>query len=236
MTNTLPAKQSLAIEDYGLIGDCASCALVGKNGSIDWLCLPRFDSGACFAALVGSADNGHWKLAPADPGAPATRRYHDGSMVLETLFETASGTVAVIDFMVPDAPNPSVVRIVEGRTGRVDMRTDIVLRFDYGISVPWVNGLPDQEGICAVAGPDMVVVRASVPMQGEHMRTVANFSVGAGERAWFTLTYGASSDPVPAAIEPLAALAGTDAVWASWSERCTYQGDGAKRCFAPCSC
>ena len=145
-------------------------------------------------------------------------------MVLETVFETASGTVALIDFMVANAPSPSVVRIVEGRTGSVDMKSDMVLRFDYGVAVPWVTRLPGG-GIRAVAGPDMVAVRASVPIKGEHLKTVADFTVRAGERAWFTLTYGVSSDPVPAAVEPLSALAETDEQWAAWSARCTYQGE-----------
>ena len=225
MTTAQPAEQPLAIEDYGLIGDCASCALVGKNGSIDWLCLPRFDSAACFAALVGNAENGRWKLAPADAGARATRRYHDGSMVLETLFQTATGTVAVTDFMTPNAADPTVVRIVEGRTGRVNMKTDMVLRFDYGMSVPWVTQLPDGGGISAVVGPDMVIVRASVPLVGEHMHTTAEFTVAAGERAWFTLTYGASCDPAPAAVDVASALSATNASWTEWCERCTYQGE-----------
>ena len=225
MTDAQPAEQSLAIEDYGLIGDCASCALVGKNGSIDWLCLPRFDSAACFAALVGTAENGRWKLAPSEAGARSTRRYHDNSMVLETLFETASGTVAVIDFMVVDAANPTVARVIEGRTGRVAMATPMGLRFDYGTSVPWVTRLPDGGGVSAIVGPDMVIVRASVPLEGEHMRTVAKFTVTAGERAWFTLTYGASCDPAPAAVDAIAALAETDAHWNDWCKRCTYQGE-----------
>ncbi len=225
MTDAQQPEQALAIEDYGLIGDCASCALVGKNGSIDWLCLPRFDSAACFAALLGNAENGRWKLAPADPAARATRRYHDNSMVLETLFETASGTVAVTDFMVANATHPTVVRIVEGRTGSVDMRTDMVLRFDYGMSVPWVTQLPGGDGVFAVVGPDMVVVRASVPLEGEHLHTTAEFTVAAGERAWFTLTHGASCDPAPAAVDAMSALADTDARWTAWSRRCTYQGE-----------
>ena len=225
MTSTHPAEQSLAIEDYGLIGDCASCAVVGKNGSIDWLCLPRFDSAACFAALVGNADNGRWKLAPADQEARATRRYRGDTMVLETLFETASGTVAVIDFMIADAANPTVVRIVEGRTGRVDLETDVIVRFDYGITVPWVTRLSAGHGFAAVAGPDMVVVHASMPLKGDHMRTTASFSVVAGERAWFTLTYGASGESEPAAPDVAAALANTEAAWTAWSRRCTYTGE-----------
>ena len=136
MPKTQPAEQPLAIEEYGLIGDCASCALVGLNGSIDWLCLPRFDSGACFAALLGTPDNGRWMIAPTAGDAKATRRYHDRSMVLETQFETPSGTVAIMDFMIPNAKQSSVVRIVEGRRGRLDMRSEIALRFDYGTSVP----------------------------------------------------------------------------------------------------
>jgi GH15 family glucan-1,4-alpha-glucosidase len=225
MPKTQPGEQPLAIEDYGLIGDCASCALVGVNGSIDWLCLPRFDSSACFAALLGNPDNGRWRIAPAAAGAQATRRYRERSMVLETQFETEAGAVTVIDFMIPNAAQSSVVRIVEGRRGRVDMRLEIALRFDYGMSVPWVTRLPDGHGICAIAGADMVVLRASVPLKGRDMQTVGNFSVGAGERTCFVLTYGASCDPLPPVVDAAAALDETERVWADWCGRCTYQGE-----------
>ncbi len=225
MPKAQPAEQPLAIEEYGLIGDCASCALVGVNGSIDWLCLPRFDSGACFAALLGNPDNGRWRIAPAAAGAQATRRYRDRSMVLETQFETEAGAVTVIDFMIPNAKQSSVVRIVEGRRGRVDMRLEIALRFDYGTSVPWVTRLPDSHGICAVAGPDLVVLRATVPIKGQDMQTVADFSVAAGERACFVLTHGASCDPPPDAVDAAAALAETGRIWEEWCGRCTYQGE-----------
>jgi GH15 family glucan-1,4-alpha-glucosidase len=143
----------LAIEDYALIGDCTTAALVGRNGSIDWLCWPRFDGNACFAALLGTSEHGRWRICPADPAPRVTRAYRDGSMVLETIFETAEGRVAVIDFMPIDQPNSSVIRIVEGRHGKVAMRLHLTLRFDYGTTIPWVTALEDQSGLSAVAGP-----------------------------------------------------------------------------------
>lgn len=224
MANMNDPDQPLPIEDYGLIGDCASCALVGLNGSIDWLCWPRFDSGACFAALLGDSGNGRWKLAPVAE-ARATRRYQDNSMILETEFTTGSGTVVVIDFMVPNSPHSSVVRIVEGRLGTVDMATEIALRFDYGMSVPWVTRLDDDTGICAIAGPEMVVLRTAVELEGRDLQTVGRFSIAAGERACFVMTHAPSHQPPPPAADALEALRETERTWVEWCARCTYHGE-----------
>ena len=213
----------LAIEDYGLIGDCSSSALVGRNGSIDWLCWPRFDSAACLAALVGTEENGRWLVAPTGP-ASVTRAYRDGGLVLETLFKTESGSIALIDFMPVNSAVQSIVRIVEGRSGTVEMKTELVLRFDYGNSVPWVTRLPDDDGIVAIAGPSLVSLRTKVRLEGEAMATVGRFSISAGERVPFVMSYAASHLPPPPPIDVEDALEKTEAFWADWSGRCAYQG------------
>jgi GH15 family glucan-1,4-alpha-glucosidase len=187
--------QPLPIEDYALIGDCRTAALVGRNGAIDWLCWPRFDSPACFAALLGEARHGRWLIAPADAGARVTRRYSGDTMVLETLFDTAEGRVALIDFMPVGGDVSSVVRIVEGRGGRVPMRLQLRLRFDYGSSVPWVTRLEDGSGIVAIAGPHLAVLRTPVALRGEDLTTVASFMVGEGERIPFVMSHGPSRRP-----------------------------------------
>ena len=219
--------QALAIEEYALIGDCMTAALVGCNGSIDWLCWPRFDSAACMAALLGHSSNGRWQIAPAEPPIRTTRAYRDGGLVLETLFETAAGSVAVIDFMVPNAANSHVIRIVEGRSGHVAMAMELILRFDYGTSIPWVTrlGVDEHEhGACLISGPEMVVLRTPAAIEGRDMHTVAEFTVAAGERVPFTLSHGASHLPAPPGIDPEAALRQTEAFWSEWSGRCTYKG------------
>ena len=159
------------IEDYGLIGNCQTAALVSRDGSIDWLCLPRFDSAACFAALLGIPDNGSWQIAPADPSPRITRQYRDSTLILETTFETEQGTATVIDFMPLSDGTSDLVRLVVGQHGRLDFRTELVIRFDCGISVPWVSQLEDERGLQAVAGPDLLVLRTPVPLQGEDLRT-----------------------------------------------------------------
>ena len=217
------AYEPLAIEDYGLIGDCSSCALVGRNGSIDWLCWPRFDSPACLAALVGTDENGRWLVAP-EATASVTRSYRDGGLVLETVFTTDAGCVALIDFMPINNPCPSIVRIVEGRAGTVAMRTELSLRFDYGTSVPWVTRLPEGSGVVAVAGPMLVALHTAVRLDGEKMATVGQFSVSRGERVSFVLSHGASHLPPPAAVDVDAALSRTEAFWKEWSDSCAYQG------------
>ena len=212
------------IEDYALIGDCATAALVSKAGSIDWLCWPRFDGSACFAALLGQPEHGRWLIAPADPSVRVSRAYRPGTMILETVFETDAGEVALIDFMPPFANNSSVIRIVEGRRGRVAMRKELTLRFDYGVSIPWVSRLEDDCGLRAIVGPDRVVLRTEIELRGEDLSTVADFDVAEGERAAFVLTHGASHLPLPAEVDPDAALRATEAFWTSWLARCTYKG------------
>src|SRR5262245_24874178 len=186
------------IEDYALIGDCESAALVGCDGSIDWLCWPRFDSGACFAALLGTPEHGRWRLGPAGPARTA-RRYRGDSLILETDFATAEGEVTLIDFMPPRGTASDVVRMVVGKRGRVAMAMELIIRFDYGTGVPWVSRAQDG-ALRAIAGPDMVVLRTAVEVRGEDLKTVAEFSVAAGETASFVLTYAPSFLPPPRPI------------------------------------
>ena len=218
---------ALPIEDYALIGDCTTAALVGRNGSIDWLCWPRFDSAACFAALLGNEEHGRFLLAPKSQTGPATRCYRDGSLVLETTFDTPDGEVVVVDFMVPESPNSCIVRIVEGRRGAVPMRMELSLRFDYGASVPWVTRRQGGNGIVAIAGPEMVVLRTDVALHGESMQTVADFTVSEGQSVSFVLTHSASHLPVPLSIDTDDALYRTEKVWAAWSSRMSYDGPWA---------
>jgi GH15 family glucan-1,4-alpha-glucosidase len=214
-----------AIEDYALIGDCHSAALVSRQGSIDWLCWPRFDSPACFAALVGTADNGYWRIAPTDSTARIHRRYRPDTLILETIFETADGSVALIDFMTATSGNSALVRIVEGRTGRVPMRLDLVLRFDYGSAVPWVTRLNHHTGLRAIAGPDLVLLQSGVRLRGERLTTVADFTVAAGERIPFVMVHGQSHLPDPVVQHAETALEETEAGWTAWSTRCAYRGE-----------
>jgi GH15 family glucan-1,4-alpha-glucosidase len=221
---------TLRIEDYALIGDCKTAALVGRDGSIDWLCWPRFDSAACFAALLGNADNGRWLIAPKDPSLGARRRYRPGTLVLETEFQTATGSAVVIDFM-PPADGADLVRIVLGRSGRVDFQTELVVRFNYGASVPWVNRL-DDGSISAIAGPERLLLRTPVALYGEDLRTVGEFAVEAGQSIPFVLCHGPSFQDPPPAIECFDALARTEAFWRQWSDRCPDVGpwtDSVKR-------
>jgi GH15 family glucan-1,4-alpha-glucosidase len=213
----------LPIEDYAVIGDTQTAALVGRDGSIDWLCLPRFDSGAIFAALLGTEEHGRWLLAPAEPVRATRRRYRGDTMVLETEYDTDGGTVRVIDFMPPRGEAADVVRIVEGVRGRVQMRMDLRLRFDYGHVLPWVRRV--DADVVAVAGPDSVCLRTPVEVRGKNMATVAEFSVGEKFHAPFVLTWQASHQPVPKAVDPYVALQATEAYWSEWIGRCTYEGD-----------
>ncbi len=229
---------SLPIEDYALIGDCISAALVGRNGSIDWLCWPRFDSAACFSALLGTSENGRFQIAPVGP-ADATRQYRDGSLVLETLFHTPDGDVALIDFMVPGADHSCIVRIVEGRSGTVPMHLELALRFDYGMTMPWVTKRPGGNGIVAIAGPEMVVLRTPVPLEGKDMKTMGAFTVREGERIHFVLTHCESHREIPQSIDADDALYATEQYWSAWSKRCTYDGpwaDAVKRSLLTLKC
>jgi len=214
----------LQIEDYALIGDCETAALVGRNGSIDWLCWPRFDSPACFAALLGSNEHGRWLIAPADPQPRIRRRYLPDTLVLETEFETAEGALTLIDFMPIGEAESDLVRIVVGRRGSVPMRMELVLRFDYGASVPWVSRLPDGR-LRAIAGPDMAVLSAPVEVRGENMTTVARFEIREGERLHFVLMHGASHLEPPDAIDTEAVLEKTAQYWRNWSARCSVVGE-----------
>src|SRR5262249_10785226 len=213
---------ALRIEDYALIGDCNSAALVGRDGSIDWLCWPRFDSAACFAALLGTAENGRWLIAPEQTPRAVRRRYRPGTLVLESEFETATGRAAVLDFMLPDNCC-NLVRIGVGRVGRVDFRTEIVVRFNYGATVPWVSSRDDGT-LDAIAGPERVVLRTPVELHGVDLKTVGAFTVEAGQSIPFVLSYGASFQAPPPAIDPLDALERTQASWRAWSDRCPEAG------------
>jgi len=213
---------TLRIEDYALIGDCKTAALVGRDGSIDWLCWPRFDSAACFAALLGNADNGRWLIAPKDSPLGATRHYRPGTLVLETEFQTETGSAAVIDFM-PPADGADLVRIVVGRSGRVVFKTELAVRFNYGAAVPWVNRL-DDGSINAIAGPERILLRTPVALYGEDLTTVGEFAVEAGQSIPFVLSYGASFQSPPPAIDAFDALARTEAFWRQWSDRCSDVG------------
>jgi GH15 family glucan-1,4-alpha-glucosidase len=203
------------IEDYGLIGDCETAALVGNDGSIDWLCWPRFDSDACFAALLGDDANGHWRIAPREPITRVRRGYRGSTLILETTLECATGTVKLIDFMPPRGKCSDVVRVVHGLRGRVAMCMELVLRFGYGALVPWVTRLPDG-ALRAIAGPDMVVLRTPVATRGEGMKTVADFEVRAGASIPFVLSYGPSHEEPPRPIKASAALRDTGNFWKRW--------------------
>ncbi|GAA1601147.1 glycoside hydrolase family 15 protein [Catellatospora bangladeshensis] len=212
----------LRIEDYAVIGDTQTAALVGRDGSIDWLCLPRFDSGAIFAALLGTPEHGRWQIAPATQVRAVRRRYRGDTLVLETEFDTDEGTVRLVDFMPPRGEAADVVRIVEGVSGRVPMRMDLRLRFDYGHVVPWVRRV--DADLVAIAGPDAVWLRTPVALHGENLATVADFSVGAGFHVPFVLTWRESHLPTPHPVDPIVALEGTVSYWQEWIAACTYDG------------
>jgi GH15 family glucan-1,4-alpha-glucosidase len=215
---------ALDIEDYALIGDTQSVALVGCDGSFDWMCLPRFDSPACFAALLGDARHGRWKIAPRD-GVPvrSERRYRDGTLVLETTFTTPDGRVRVIDCMPPRDQTPDVVRVVEGLDGEVAMHLELVIRFDYGSVMPWVRRLPDGR-LSAIAGADALVLESGAETHGEGPSTVADFVVRPGERIPFVLSWHPSHEPPPARTDALRAVEDTETWWREWSRRCSYRG------------
>jgi GH15 family glucan-1,4-alpha-glucosidase len=215
---------STPLEDYAIIGDCETVALVSRRGSIDWLCWPRFDSGACFAALLGTADHGRWLVEAVDADAQITRRYRPNTLILETTIETRDGAVTVIDFMPLRGRNSDIVRLVRGDRGTVAMRTELVLRFDYGRTVPWVSKLPDGT-LRAIAGPDMVVMHTPVAVHGENLTTVGEFSVDAGSSVPLVLTHGPSHLPPPEAIDVEASLQATEAFWVDWAGRNQSRGE-----------
>ena len=215
----------MRIEDYALIGDCHSAALVGRDGSIDWLCWPRFDSPACFAALLGGRDNGRWRLAPRGGAMAVRRSYRPDTLVLDTEFETDGGAVTVTDFMPTRGEQCDLVRLVRGVRGKVAMEMDLVLRFDYGASVPWVTRLQDGLALRAIAGPDMVVLRTPARLEGRDLATRSRFEVAAGETLPFVLSHRASHLEPPQAVDAERALRDTEAFWREWAARCTVQGE-----------
>ena len=212
----------LAIEDYALIGNTRTAALVGRDGSIDWLCMPRFDAAACFAALLGDASHGRWLLAPRAAARRVRRAYRQGTLVLETEFETEQGVVRIIDCMPHWSDRCELVRLVQGLRGRVEMRSELVIRFDYGTVVPWVKSI--DSGVTATAGPDSLQFRSLVPLRGEDFTTVAEFAIEAGRTLPFVLTHFPSHQPPPLPIDPHAACETTTSWWRDWSQRSSYDG------------
>jgi GH15 family glucan-1,4-alpha-glucosidase len=210
------------IEDYALLGDLQTAALVGRDGSIDWACFPRFDSGACFAALLGGPEHGRWLLAPRADAWEGGRRYRPQSLVLETDWETDTGAVRVIDFMPPRGDAPDIVRIVEGLSGEVEVASELVVRFDYGSTIPWVRRIDD--GRIAVAGPDALAFRTPVEHRGENMRTIGEFTVREGDRFPFVLTWYPSNRRPPDPVDAEQALQETVDYWDDWADRCAYTG------------
>jgi GH15 family glucan-1,4-alpha-glucosidase len=213
---------ALPIEDYALIGDCRSAALVGRDGSIDWLCWPRFDSAACFAALLGTVENGRWLLAPQQPIIAVDRHYLPGTLILETEFKTATGRAAIVDFM-PFEDGANLVRIAMGRCGRVDFRNEFIVRFNYGAIIPWASHLADGS-VDAIAGPERVVLRTAAAVHYQESGVQGEFTVEAGECVPFVLSYGSSSQGPPPSIDPFSALKSTESTWRQWSDRCPHVG------------
>ncbi len=214
---------ALRLEDYALLGDTETAALVGSDGSIDWLCLPRFDSGACFAALLGKPEHGRWKIAPRGRAVASHRRYRPGTLVLETELESEEGAIRLIDFMPPRDDQLNVVRIVEGVRGRTPVRMELVIRFDYGLLVPWVRQVGGGE-LRAIAGPDALTLRTPIATRGEDLTTVAEFTVGPGERVPFVLVWHRSWQAPPPALDPEDQLRDTEKFWRDWSDKCSYRG------------
>lgn len=213
---------AMPIEDYALIGDCETAALVGRDGSIDWLCVPRFDSGACFAAILGTKENGRWLIEPQGKVRSVRRRYREGTLILETDFETSDGVATLVDFMSTRQEDPELIRIVVGKQGSVRMRTELTMRYEYGSVVPWVRKTPD--GLQAIAGPDSLYLITPVPLHGENKHTVAEFTVAAGEQIPFVLRWSPSHRHRHATISADDELQRTEKWWRQWSDRCTYKG------------
>jgi GH15 family glucan-1,4-alpha-glucosidase len=224
---TKPLKGA-RIEDYAVIGDCETAALVSREGSIDWLCWPNFSSGACFAALLGTVNHGYWSIRPAEKIVETRRRYRPGTMILETTFVTAAGEVCLIDFMPPRGRHSDVIRIVSGVRGKVKMRMELALRFDYGLTIPWVT--KHEQELRAVAGPNMAVLRSecvrgdAAELHGEDLTTVSNFTLRQDEMVCFTLTYAGSIEEVPKRVPVMDALNDTEKFWREWIGRSQYKG------------
>jgi GH15 family glucan-1,4-alpha-glucosidase len=215
------------MEDYALLGDTHTAALVNKNGSIDWLCLPRFDSAATFAAVLGNKENGRWQLAPYGNVRATRRRYRSDTLVLETDFDTDEGSIRLVDFMPPWGKAPDVVRLVEGVRGRVRVHMDLRVRFHHGRIPPWLR---HADGACAaIAGADSVWLRTPVKTRAEGFAVRADFFVAAGELVPFVLTWHPSHEAAPAAIDPFRALADTESYWTEWACSNSCSGNGARR-------
>ena len=212
------AKAKTKIEDYGFLSDTQTAALVSRDGCVDWLCFPRFDSGACFASLLGTRANGHWRFCPEEKVEKTRRRYRGNALILETEIETKSGAVRLIDFMPPRGENPDIIRIVEGIRGEVAMQMELIIRFDYGRTIPWVRKA--HGGLEAIAGPNGLILRTPVKTEGKDLTTVAEFNVKKGERVPFVLTWFASHTEPPRAIHPDHALRDTEKYWKKWTQRC----------------
>ena len=212
------------IEDYALVGDLQTAGLVGRSGSVDWLCFPRFDSGSCFSALLGSSEHGRWMIAPAEGGPATERRYREKTLILESEWETSTGRVRVIDFMPPREKQPDIVRIVEGLEGTVDMRTELIIRFDYGSIVPWLRRT-DDETLIAIGGPDALQLKTPVELKPEGMTHTAEFKVGKGERVPFVLTWFPSSGKPEVVVDAEQALRDTEREWRGWMTGCGYEGE-----------
>jgi GH15 family glucan-1,4-alpha-glucosidase len=213
---------SSPIEDYAMIGDCHTAALIGRDGSIDWLCLPRFDSGACFAALLGTEKHGRWLLRPASKIKRIQRRYREGTLVLETDYDTEDGAVTLIDCMPPRTEEPHLVRLVVGARGQVRMRMQLIIRFDYGTIIPWVRRI--ENGIRAVAGPDTLLLHTNISLHGKNLTTIAEFTVAQGQRVPFVLLWHPSHKPAPEPIDAQEIIAQTERWWQDWSRHCAYEG------------
>jgi GH15 family glucan-1,4-alpha-glucosidase len=211
------------IEDYAMIGDCYTAALVSRDGSIDWLCLPRFDSSACFAALLGKPEHGRWVLTPAGEIRSIRRRYRDGTLVLDTEYETDEGIVVVTDCMPVRVLAPDLVRVVEGKRGQVRMRMELVIRFDYGANLPMIERI--NGGFSAIAGPDCLKLITPLPLQAQNFTITADFVVSAGQREPFTLIWHPSHEEMPSPVDPWWAILGTEHWWQEWSNKCTYHGE-----------
>src|SRR6266487_2816306 len=214
------AQATTKIEDYAFLSDTQSGALVSREGCVDWLCFPRFDSPACFASLLGRKENGHWLFFSDDKVTTVHRRYRGETLILETELETKDGAVRLIDFMPPRGENPDIIRIIEGLRGEVQMHMELVIRFDYGQVIPWVRRRKEAGGLEAIAGPDGLILRTPIETRGEDLTTVAEFSVAKGDRVPFVLTWFASHLDPPRKINPEHALRDTEKFWGKWARRC----------------
>jgi GH15 family glucan-1,4-alpha-glucosidase len=219
------AKERTKIEDYAFLSDTQTGALVSSDGCVDWLCFPRFDSPACFASLLGEKENGHWRFYPDEEVSATRRRYRGDTLILETEIETESGAVRLIDFMPPRGENPDIIRIIEGLSGEVPMRMELIIRFDYGQIVPWVRTRKRYEGLEAIAGPDALILRTPIQTYGKDLTTIAEFTVAKGDRLPFVLTWFASHTEPPRKINAEHALRDTEKYWSDWARQFQSKGE-----------